>query len=138
MFVSHEHSGFNYIELYTLLQQTLPSQQYQVIDQSEPAFVYLDEAEDIDADEAEPEVDVVDDEEEKSEIQVSHFFNTNTEDVDNQALLSLSHVYCPLQHMTNLNLDDDEPSSDIFYNSYIRPEGELKVGDHFLNKEDYV
>lgn len=26
MFVSHEHSSFNYIELYTLLQQTIPSQ----------------------------------------------------------------------------------------------------------------
>lgn len=40
--------------------------------------------------------------------------------------------------MKNLNLDDDEPSSDIFCNPYMRSDSELKVGDHFRTKEDYV
>lgn len=101
MFVSHEHSNFNYIELYTLLQQTLPSQQSQIIDQFEPVDsdeaedVDLDEAEGVDENEAEVDVDVVDDEKEESEIQVDNLLNTNTEYDDNQAPLSPSHVYSP-------------------------------------------
>lgn len=92
MFVSHKHSGFNYIELYTLLQQTLPSQQSQIVDQSEPAN--SDETKGVDADEA--EVDVADDEEEESEIQDDNLLNIHTEDDDNQAPLPPSHVYFPL------------------------------------------
>lgn len=64
MFVSYKHSGFNYIELYALLQQTLPCQQFQIIDQSEHGSVDLDEAENVDLDEAEAGVDVVHDEKE--------------------------------------------------------------------------
>lgn len=40
--------------------------------------------------------------------------------------------------MTNLNLDDDESSSDNFYKSYMSSDGELKVGDCLRTKEDCV
>lgn len=40
--------------------------------------------------------------------------------------------------MTNLNFHDDEASNDIFYNPYIRSQGELKVGDKFLTEKDCV
>lgn len=40
--------------------------------------------------------------------------------------------------MTNLNLHDDEASNDIFYNPHMRSQGELKVGDKFMTKEDCV
>lgn len=118
MSISHEHFGFNYIELYTLLQQTLPSQQSQIIDQSEYASIdsdeVEDEAEDINSNEVEAEVNILDEEEKESEIKVDYLLNTNAEDDDHQASLSLSHVYCSPQHMTNLNLDDDEPFYDVF------------------------
>lgn len=138
MFVSHKHSGFNYIELYTLLQQTLPFQQSQIIDQFEPAYVILEEAEDVDLYEAEAEVDIVDDDEEESEMHIDYLLNTNTEDEDHQALMSPRHVYYPPQHMIKLNLDDNEPSSDIFYNPHMRLDGDLKVAERFCTKEECV
>lgn len=52
-----------------------------------------------------------------------------------QESLPSSRVYCQSQHMPNLNLNVDEPSSYIFYNSYIQLEGELKVGDKLVKKE---
>lgn len=64
--------------------------------------------------------------------------NTNTEDGNHQASLPPSHVYCLPQHMTNLNLNGNESSSNIFYNPYMRLEDELKVGDKFHTKEDWV
>lgn len=55
-----------------------------------------------------------------------------------QEPLPSGHVYCPPQNMTNYNLGAKEPSSDIFYNSYMQTKGYLKVGDMFLTKEDCV
>ena len=52
--------------------------------------------------------------------------------------LPASHVYCPPQHMTSLNLGADEPSSDIFYNPYVQIQGSLKEGDKFHTKENCV
>ena len=40
--------------------------------------------------------------------------------------------------MTNMDLHDDETSNSVFNNSYPRSEGELKVGDMFLTKEEFV
>lgn len=40
--------------------------------------------------------------------------------------------------MKNLNLNGDDSSSDIFYNSCIQSNEALKVGDKFHTKEDYV
>ena len=61
--------------------------------------------------------------------------NTNTVDHE-QDPLPASHVYCSPQHMTNLNLGVDEPSSDIFHNPYVQTQGSLKEGDIFHTKED--
>lgn len=115
MSVSHKHSSFNYIELYTLLQQTPSSQQSQIIDQSEPTFVYLEEvknvysyeAKDVELDEVGAEVNVVD-EEEESEIQVDYLLNTNIEDDDHQVslhdIIILPHTRkCGLQEQRLLN-----------------------------------
>lgn len=63
----------------------------------------------------------------------------NGDSVDHeQEPLLLSHVYCSPEHMTNLNLDVDKPSSYIFYNLYMQMDGALKVGDMFHTKEDCV
>lgn len=35
-----------------------------------------------------------------------------------------------------MDFHDDDTSNDIFYNSYMRLEGELKVGDRFCTKEE--
>ena len=64
------------------------------------------------------EVDVVDEEEEEDEILVDQMVNNDTVD-HGQERLPTSHVYCPLQHMTSLNLGADEPLSDIFHNLYM-------------------
>lgn len=63
----------------------------------------------------------------------------NDESLDNEhEPLPLDHVYCSPEHMTNLNLNGDEQSLDIFYKPYMHPEGALTVGDKFHTKEDYV
>lgn len=82
-------------------------------------------------------VDVVDNEEEESEIHVDYMLNSNTED-DDQEPLPLSLVYFLPQHVTNLNLNEDKSSSDVFYNPYMQLEDGLKLGDRFLTKEDCV
>src|SRR3954463_15378723 len=56
-------------------------------------------------------------------------------DDEQQTLVPLAHVYAPPAHMSNLNLQGDEPSSDIFFTPYIQNDEELKVGDKFPSKE---
>lgn len=55
-----------------------------------------------------------------------------------QEPLPASRVYCPAQHMTNLNLGAYEPSSDIFHNPYGQIQGSLKERDKFRTKEDCI
>ena len=50
-------------------------------------------------------VNVVDDDEEEAEILVDSMMNADEEEES----LPASHVYCPPQHMTRLNLGSDEP-----------------------------
>ncbi|CAK8534379.1 unnamed protein product [Lathyrus sativus] len=117
MFDSHEHSGFDYIEVYLLLCQT----QHQV-----------GETTNVD------EVDVVDKEEEETEAMVDQMVNlfetgdytalTPLQDIDEETL-PLRHMYCPPQHMTNLQLSGDDTSSNVFYNPSQQIEGVLKVGN---------
>ncbi|XP_058776138.1 uncharacterized protein LOC131650445 [Vicia villosa] len=40
--------------------------------------------------------------------------------------------------MRNLNLDGDEPSSDIFYDPYTQTDARLKEGDKFRSKEECI
>lgn len=61
-------------------------------------------------------------------------WNNNIEDDDHRVPLPPSHVYCSPQHMTNMDFHDDDTSNDIFYDPYMRPESELKVGDKFHTK----
>lgn len=112
------------IELYIFLQQS------QIIDQP-----ISNKSESEYSDEAEEKVDVVI---EEKEIETQDDNLLNTEDDDQQTPLPPSQVYSPPQHMTNLNLHGDKPSYDILYNLYMWSEGELKVGDKFHTKEDYV
>ncbi|CAK8530304.1 unnamed protein product [Lathyrus sativus] len=124
MFDSHEHSGFDYIEVYLLLCQT----QHQV---GETTNVY--------------EVDVVDEEEEETEAMVDQMVNlfdtgdytalTPFQDIDEETL-PLRHMYCPPQHMTNLQLSGDDTSSNVFYNPSQQIEGVLKVGNQYRTKEE--
>lgn len=64
--------------------------------------------------------------------------NINTEDDNHQVSLPPSHLYFPPQHMTNLSLNDDETSFDIFYNLNMQLHDGLNVGDEFHTKEDCV
>lgn len=66
-------------------------------------------------DEDQIEVDVDDDEEEDETL---FDYTMNIDFVDYVPLPS-SHVYRPPEHMTNLNLEEDEPSSNIFYRQYM-------------------
>ncbi|KAI5394026.1 hypothetical protein KIW84_060931 [Lathyrus oleraceus] len=68
--------------------------------------------------EEEAEVDVVD-EEEETEIQVDHMLNNDIEDDDQPSPIPPSHVYNPPQHMTNMDMHDDETSTSVFYNPYV-------------------
>lgn len=70
-------------------------------------------------DDEQAEVDVVDEKEEEDELLVDQKVNYDTFDHEQEPLPSF-HVYCPPQHMTNLNLDADETSSNIFHNSYMQ------------------
>lgn len=140
MFESHEHYGFDYIELYILLSQPQQSQifgesqlldQSQIFDQSQSQILEQDK------------VDVVDEEEEESETQVDYMVNlfgtgeytteSPSEHVD-QETLRLSYVYCPLQRMTNLHLDGDDSSLELFYNPSQHIKGVLKVGNQYRTK----
>jgi hypothetical protein len=67
MFVSHEHSGCNNIELYITLQPCIPSQQTQITSQDESGEFDLQWSDDVNP-EAEAEVNVVDEEEKEIEI----------------------------------------------------------------------
>lgn len=61
----------------------------------------------------------------------------NNDAFDNvQEPLHAGQVYCPPEHTTSLNLGDDEPNMDIFYNPYTHTDGALQVGDTFRTKED--
>ena len=117
MFVSHEHSGCNYIELYITLQPCIPSQQSQLTGQDESGEDDPQWSDELNP-EAEAEVDVVDEEEEETEIQVDHMLNNDDEDDDQPPPIPPSHVYNPPQHMTNMDLHDDETSNSVFYNSH--------------------
>ncbi|XP_058774267.1 uncharacterized protein LOC131648534 [Vicia villosa] len=46
-----------------------------------------------------------------------------------------AHVYESPAHMSNLNLQGDEPSSDIFFTPYIQSDDELKKGDKHASIE---
>ena len=137
MFVSHEHSGCNCIELYITLQPCIPSQKSQITSQDESGEFDPQWSDDVNP-EVEAEVDVVDEKEEETEIQVDHMLNNDDEDDDQPPPIPPSHVYNPPQHMTNMDLHDDETSNSVFYNPYPRSEGELKVGDMFRTKEECV
>lgn len=130
MFASHEQSGFNFIELYITVKEILPSQQSQITEDA------IEEEEDEDQSEA--EINVVDEEEEESETQLDELLNNDAEEDDEPEPVPPSQVYNPPQHMTQLNLQDDPSSTDIFYNPYMRSNNELKVGDKFMTKEDCV
>ncbi|CAK8571481.1 unnamed protein product [Lathyrus sativus] len=126
MFDSHEHSGFDYIEVYLLLCQT----EHEV-----------GETTDID------EIDVVDEEEEDPEAMVDQMVNlfetgdynamTPLQDIDEEAL-PLNQVYCPPQHMTNLQFSGDDTSSYYFYNPSQQIESVLKVGNQYRTKEECI
>ena len=45
------------------------------------------------------------------EIMVDSMVNAEEEEKP----IPASHVYCPPQHMTRLNLGSDEPSTDVWY-----------------------
>ena len=62
MFVSHEHSGYNCIELYITLQPCIPSQQSQLTSQNESGEDDPQCSDELNP-EAEAKVDVVDKEE---------------------------------------------------------------------------
>ncbi|XP_058783459.1 uncharacterized protein LOC131658146 [Vicia villosa] len=63
----------------------------------------------------------------------------NKESKDEQdVVVPPTHAYTPHANMSNLNLDGDEPSSDIFFDLYIQSDELLKVGDKFRSKEAYV
>lgn len=112
--------------MYISLQQTRESQfadQSQVFDKS--------------SGDDHTDVDVVESEEEEDETLVDHMVNDDSIDHEHEQLTS-SHVYYPPDHMTNLNLEYDKPSSYMFYNSYMQTDGALKVGDTFHTKEDCV
>ena len=94
MFVSHERSGCNCIELYITLQPSIPSQQSQITNQDESDEFDSQYSDDVDP-EAEAEVNVVDEEEEEIEIQVNYMLNNDIEDDDQPTPLPPSHVYNP-------------------------------------------
>ncbi|XP_058726647.1 uncharacterized protein LOC131598012 [Vicia villosa] len=122
MFLNHEYHGYDYPELYIVLEQIVPSQnmQSQVIDP-------------VVDDEQQPE-DVVDEETEVEDV-VDELVNRDSED-EEQVRVPDAHAYSPPAHFTTLKLGEDEPSSDMFYNPYMRSDEELKEGDTFRSKED--
>lgn len=85
-------------------------------------------------DDQQAEVNVPDDKEEEPEIMVDSMVNAEEEEEP----IPTSHVYCPPQHMTRLNLGSDEPSADVWYNPYVQMQGSLKQGDTFRTKEECV
>src|SRR4051812_23905888 len=122
IFTTHEYSGLNSIELYVTLQvetQETHVVQSQVID---PPVNEQDE------------VDVIDEEEDDLETEFYDMVNEESDD-EQQTLVPPAHAYAPPAHMSNLNLQGDEPSSDIFFTPYIQNDEELKEGDKFPSKE---
>src|SRR4051812_31107424 len=117
MFLTHQYFGYDYLELYIVVEQIVPSQniQSQVIDP-------------VVDDEQQPE-DVIDEETEIEDV-VNELVNRDSED-DEQVPVPNTHAYSPPAHFTTLNLGEDEPSSDMFYNPYMRSDEELKEGDTF-------
>ena len=94
MFVSQEHSGCNCIELYITLQPCIPSQQSQLTSLDESGEDDLQWSDDVNP-EAEAEVDVIDEEEEDTKIQVDQILNNDIEDDDQPPPIPPSHVYNP-------------------------------------------
>ena len=78
---------------------------------------YFEEEDESDEDNH-PEVDVIDQEEEDDEAMINFMVNDDTADQEHEPVLA-SHAYDPPFHMTNLNLGEDEPASDIFHNPYM-------------------
>ncbi|XP_058722984.1 uncharacterized protein LOC131594799 [Vicia villosa] len=122
MFLNHEYYGYDYLELYIVVEQIVPSQdmQSQVIDP-------------VVDDEQQPEV-VVDEETEVEDV-VDELVNRDSDD-EEQVPLPDARAYSPSAHFTTLNLGEDEPSFDMFYNPYMRSDKELKEGNTFRSKED--
>ncbi|XP_058761084.1 uncharacterized protein LOC131634432 [Vicia villosa] len=73
-------------------------------------------------------------EEDEHETEVDDMVNGESED-EQHISVPPDHVYEPPAHMTNLNLQGDEPSSDIFFNPYIQSDEVLKTRDKFPSKE---
>ena len=65
-----------------------------------------------------PEVDVIDQEEEYDEAMIAFMVNDDAVDQEYE-LVPTSHAYDPPFHMTNLNLGEDKPASDVFHNPYM-------------------
>ena len=124
MLRNHEYSGYDYIVLYIVLEQPQPTQniQSQVIDP------VIDDEQDA---EHHVEDDVVDD----AEDVVDDLVSRDSEDED-QVQIPIAQRYSPPGHFTTLNLGEDEPSSDMFYNPYMRSDEDLKKGDQFRTKEE--
>src|SRR4051812_45103979 len=122
MFTTHEYSGLDSIELYVTLQ--VETQETNVV-QSQVIDTSVNEQD---------EVDVIDEEEEDLETEFDDMVNEKSDD-EQQTLVLPAHVYAPPAHMSNLNLEGDEPSSDIFFTPYIQSDDELKEGDKFPSKE---
>ncbi|XP_058779636.1 uncharacterized protein LOC131653497 [Vicia villosa] len=122
MFAIHEYSGYERIELYVTIQ--VDTQQSRVV-QSQVIDSPVEE---------QAEVDVIDEEEDEQETEVDDMVNEEYED-EQDISVSLGHVYEPHAHMTNLNLQGDEPSSNIFFTSYIQSDEVLRKGDKFPSKE---
>src|SRR3954467_6339649 len=128
MFLTHEHFGYDYLELYIVVEQNAPSQniQSQVIDP-------------VVDDEQQPE-HVIDEETDIEDV-VDELVNRESEDEGDEEVpvpdrVPETHAYSPPAHFTTLNLGEDEPSSDMFYNPYMRSSEELKEGDTFRSKDD--
>ncbi|XP_058767025.1 probable receptor-like protein kinase At5g38990 [Vicia villosa] len=83
----------------------------------------------------EQDAELVVEEETDVEVVVDDLVNRDSED-EEQVLVPDVHAYSPPPHFTTLNLGEDEPSSDMFYNPYMRSNEELKKGDKFRSKED--
>lgn len=123
MFRNHEYFRFHEIELYVLLQQPQLSV---VVDPSQVSEKTNDNH---------IEVDGID--EEEDETHVDFMVNDDSAHQEHEPL-PMIHVYVSPVHMTNLNLEEDEPASDIFHNMYMQTEEALQVGDKFHTKEECV
>lgn len=69
-------------------------------------------------------------------FEIGEYFAHIEYEHDNQEPLPLRYIYCPPWYMTNLNLNEDDPSSNILSNSSMQLEGELKVGIKYRTNVD--